>query len=415
MPHYNEDGYQSALLGDKRRRQTPLQDNASIYARGGIAARVIDMPADLAMSRGIEIEGDDDGKIAEELQRLDLVGNMSDALRWSRLDGGSALMLLTDTGTLADPLPDAIGQITEIRVVEMTHLSVAPGGYYDDPSQPTYGQPEFYHVRPVTTGNSGTSGFFVVHESRLLPVYGDPLPARLKIGAVVPWAGRSAATAPYRSIERYERSLVLSLEILKRKQQAVHRMAGLAELIQNGQEDLVRKRVDLVDEVRSLMNGVAVDAEDDYQVYDQNVAGIKDLIGEFQVAVSSDSGIPVTQLFGRSASGLNNTGENDMEALYDLCEGLQQTSAQPAINRLIDAVTRQQGITRPGKWSIRWPSLWTPTDAQAAETRSKNANAAKAEAEARQADLDTGVVTPDEMRDHMEREGLYGLEVGDDT
>lgn len=415
MPTYNEDGYQSALLGDKRRRQTPLQDNASIYARGGIAARVIDMPADLAMSRGIEVGGDDGGKIAEELQRLDLVGNMSDALRWSRLDGGSALMLLTDTGTLAEPLPETIGQITEIRVVEMTQLSVAPGGYYDDPSQPTYGQPEFYHVRPVNAGNSGSSGFFVVHESRLLPVYGDPLPTRLKIGAVVPWAGRSAATAPYRAIERYERSLTLALEVLKRKQQAVHRMAGLAELIQNGQESLVRKRVDLVDDVRSLMNGVAVDAEDDYQVYDQNVTGIKDLIGEFQVAVSSDSGIPVTQLFGRSASGLNNTGENDMEALYDLCEGLQQTSAQPAINRLIDAVTRQQGITRPDKWSIRWPSLWTPTDAQAAETRSKNANAAKAEAEARQIDLDTGSITDDELRDHMEREGLYGLEVGDDA
>ncbi|MAL98275.1 MAG: hypothetical protein CL583_07460 [Alteromonadaceae bacterium] len=408
MPILNEDGYRSALLG-KRRRQVSPTDHAEVYARGGIAARVIDLPADTAMSRGIEIIGDDQGAIAGELERLDLIGNMSDALRWSRLDGGSALMLLTDTGGLADPLPESVGQVAEIRVIESTQLSVAPGGYYDDPTLPTYGEPEYYHVRPLNAGNSGTSGYYVVHESRLLPVYGDPLPARMKIGASVPWLGRSAATAPYRSIERYERSLFLALEVLKRKQQAVHRMAGLAELIQNGQESLVRQRVDLVDEVRSLMNGVAVDAEDDYQVYDQTVSGIKDLIAEFQVAVSADSGIPVTQLFGRSAAGLNSTGENDLEGLYDLCEGLQRTSAQPAITRLIKALGRQRGITLPLAYEIRWPSLWTPTEAQKAEVRHKNAQADKAEAEARAVDLDTGAVTNAELRQHLQSEGRYGL------
>jgi len=412
MPHYNEDGYTSALLGNVR-RQPGYLGHADVYARGGIAARVIDMPADVAMSRGVEIEGDDERVIAEELQRLDLVGNMSDALRWARLDGGAALMLLTDTGTLDEPLPESIGQVTEIRVIELPQLSVAPGGYYDDPGQPTYGQPEYYHVRPIMTGNSGSSGFFVVHESRLLPVYGDPLPARLRIGAAVPWAGRSAATAPFRSIERYEKSLALSLEILKRKQQAVHRMAGLAELIQNGQEALVRKRVDLVDEVRSLMNGVAVDAEDDYQVYDQTVSGVKDLIAEFQMAVSADSGIPVTALFGRAAAGLNATGENDLEGLYDLCEGIQQTCAQPALNRLIDAIARQAGVSAPSQWRIKWPSLWTPTDAQQADTRLKNGQAAQAEATARLTDLDTGAVSGEEVREQMIRDGLYGLEEED--
>ncbi|QDP46067.1 MAG: hypothetical protein Unbinned4052contig1001_67 [Prokaryotic dsDNA virus sp.] len=412
MSNIHEDGYRSALLGERRRQVAPT-DQATMYARGGIAARVIDLPADLAMSRGVEIEGDDDRVIAEELQRLDLVGNMSDALRWSRLDGGAALMLLTDTGTLDEPLPESVGQITEIRVIELPQLSVAPGGYYDDPGEPTYGQPEYYHVRPITAGNSGSTGFFVVHESRLLPVYGDPLPSRLRVGASVPWSGRSAATAPFRSIERYEKALTLSLEVLKRKQQAVHRMKGLAELIQNGQEHLVRKRVDLVDEVRSLMNGVAVDAEDDYQVYDQNVSGIKDLIAEFQMAVSADTGIPVTALFGRAAAGLNATGENDLEGLYDLCEGIQQTCAQTAINRLIEAITRQSGIDAPRQWRIKWPSLWTPTDAQQAETRLNNAQASQAEAAARQIDLDTGTVSGDEVRQHMARDGLYGLEVDD--
>lgn len=408
MSSLNEDGYRSALVGG-RRRQAQHVDYANLYARGGIYARVVDIPADLSMSRGIKVKGDDDNVITNEFDRLDLVGNMSDAIRWARLDGGSALMLLTDTGTLVEPLPDSIGTITEIRVVEIDQLSVAPGGYYDDPEQSTYGQPELYHVRPIQMGNTASTGFFTVHESRLLPVYGDPLPARLKIGARVPWLGRPAVVEAYNSIEKYKKSLILSLEILRRKQQAVHQMKGLAELIQNNQEDLVRKRVDLVDDVRSLMNGVAVDAEDNYTVYDQNVSGIKDLIAEYQVAVSADTGIPVTQLFGRSASGLNSTGENDLESLYDLCEGIQTTSAQPAVERLIQAIGKQQGITLPTEWKIDWPSLWTPTDAQQAETRHKNAQADHAEAQAREIDFNMGVVTEVELRQAATNEGRYDL------
>jgi len=99
--------------------------------------------------------------------------------------------------------------------------------------------------------------------------------------------------------------------------------------------------------------------------------------------------------------------------LYDMCEGIQRTSAQPAIVRLVDAITRQRGINAPDKWSVEWPSLWTPTDAQQADTRLKNAQAMKAEADSRMIDLDTGTVTGDEVRDQLARDGLYGMEIGD--
>lgn len=412
MPAYNEDGYLSATLGDRQARtQTQPLDHSMLYSRGGIYARVIDLPADTAMSRGIEVEGDEDRIIRDELDRLDVVGNMSDALRWSRLDGGAALLLLTDTGTLDEPLGESFGRINEVRIVEMSQLAVAPGGYYNDPNNANYGEPELYQVTPI--GGSGvlSVNHFYAHESRVLPVYGDPLPARMRISSIVPWAGRPAATAAFESIRKYERSLYLSLEIMKRKQQAVHKMKGLAELIQNNMESMVRKRVDLVDEVRSLLNGVAVDADDDYVIYDQNVSGLKDLIAEYQVAVSADSGIPVTQLFGRSAAGMNSTGENDLEGLYDLCEGLQKTSAQPALERLIDAILRQSSLTgtKPQKWRIHWPSLWTPTDAQKAETADKEASARLKNAQARQIDADTGAVTNEEARTDIIGEGRYSI------
>ncbi|QHD50047.1 hypothetical protein CTT34_10270 [Vreelandella aquamarina] len=383
-----------------------------MYARGGIFARVIDIPADLSMSRGIEVEGDDDDVITDEFDRLDLVGNMSDALRWARLDGGSALMLLTDTGELDEPMPEkhrpdhrdsGHWNRSVIRLPRAVITTIR--------GKATTASLRCIRCAPFRWGTPVVPGFFTVHESRILPVYGDPLPARMRLGARVPWLGRSAAIEGYAAIERYQKSVRLGLEIMKRKQQAVHKMKGLAELIQNRQEDLVRKRVDLVDDVRSLMNGVAVDAEDDYIVYDQNLSGVKDVIGECQVDVSAQFGIPVTEIFGRSAAGLNNTGEHDLEGLYDLCEGIQKTSAQPAIERLIEAIGRQQGVALPSSYKIKWPSLWTPTDEQAAETRHKNAQAEKAEAEARQIDFDMGVVSEAELRADAANEGRYGLGV----
>ncbi|MGJ8513130.1 hypothetical protein R84981_002777 [Carnimonas sp. R-84981] len=407
MPTYNQDGYRSAVLGERRDNRF-IYNHSAVYARGGIAARIIDKPADDAMGRGIILDGDEDNAVSNELERLKFCSRVADALRWSRLDGGSALLVLTDTGQLSEEMPENIGEITELKVIERYQLSVAPGGYYSDPNQGNFGQPETYQITLSGTG-TGIRPSFYVHESRLLPVYGLPLPGAQRSTLNTPWMGRSAANDAFRTVEQYERSLMLSLETLKRKQQAVHKMAGLAQLIESGQEAAVRQRVDLVDEVRSLMNGVAIDAEDDYNVYDLNVSGLKDVIGEFQVAVSAATGIPVTVLFGRSVAGLNSTGQHDLESYYDLCEGLQRNSVQPALERLINIIGRQRSVNLPDKLEIKWPSLWTPTDDEKAATELKEQQANQAEATAINTLIDTGALSERQAQDYLVSQGKYGL------
>src|SRR5699024_11574251 len=57
---------------------------------------------------------------------------------WSRLSGGAAIVVLTDTGMLSDPLPDTFGRIEELRVFDLVDVSVAPGGYYSDATKSNY-------------------------------------------------------------------------------------------------------------------------------------------------------------------------------------------------------------------------------------------------------------------------------------
>lgn len=401
------DGYIDATIGPRQYQQQAMPyTDAELYDQGGLPARIVDLPADTALSRGIEIEGDEKDDIRGELERLNANNVFADACRWSRLSGGSAIVLLTDTGTLSEPLPETFGRIEQLRVFDLADIAVAPGGYYSDATQANYGQPELYRVN-VNTGTA--TGYFEVHESRVLPIPGAPMSRRGY--RTVPWQGRSAVNRSYKAVRRYTESLGWALRILERKQQPVHKMAGLADMIQNGLEDVVRKRIDLVDQTRGILNGVAVDSEDDYTIIDLTVAGIKDLVNEFQVAISAETGIPVTLLFGRSASGLNATGENDLEGFYDLCEGIQRTQLQPALERLIGMIQRQTSYTglRPEMWSIAWPSLWTPTEAQQAEIELKRAQAEKAHAEAMEKYADMGAMSSDDIRRDLIASDQYGL------
>ena len=56
-------------------------DAALAYAEGGLAATIVDRPADDATSRGWTCEGDAAGLMADEWSRLDVAPMLADALR----------------------------------------------------------------------------------------------------------------------------------------------------------------------------------------------------------------------------------------------------------------------------------------------------------------------------------------------
>ena len=65
------DGYESALLGRRAGVSPTLTRTAvELYVLGGLYGRVVDLPADKAVSRGVEIEGDKGSVVANELDRL---------------------------------------------------------------------------------------------------------------------------------------------------------------------------------------------------------------------------------------------------------------------------------------------------------------------------------------------------------
>lgn len=407
-----EDGYLSAVLGagmmDAAVGFGGLDDLA-MYAEGGLPARVVDMIPDTAVSRGVVIDGDD--RVGAELDRLKALPALADAWRWARLTGGGAIVVVAKDGrSLREPLNvDGLVQLLELKVFTLDDVS-ATERRYSDPKEANYGMPEVYRVRVQAAGVPAAE--FLVHESRLIEVPGDPLPAKLNRKGI-PWAGRPAVSRAFRAIRRYGEGLQWALRLLEKKQQAVHKMKGLADAIAAQLESVVRKRVEMVDTVRNAMNGVAVDAEDDYQVLSSDMGGVKDALAEFQIAVAAEGGYPATVLFGRSAAGLNATGDGDLEGFYNTVAMGREVKLNPALERLVSLIRAQQKLAGGAKpqgeaWAISWPALKPATAKEEADVRKANAEAAAREMDALSAAVDNGL-SQDQATRYMKQEGLYGL------
>ena len=379
---------------------------AYAYETDGLAAVIVDRPAEDAVSRGWAIEGDDNATIANELDRLDATIHLTDAIRWARLYGASAILMLTEDGAALDqPLdPGNLRLITDLVVY--TGDTIEPETErYSDPRFRSYGLPVRYRLAPEHGGT------FTVHESRLIPFRGDPLPRQARYGARLPWAGRSCLEGCQRDLDRYRAGLTLARQVFERKQQGVHQMAGLTELLATAEGTaLVRAKIALTDSVRGVINGITIDggpgngvanSGDDYKIIDLSLAGIDSVLGEFRDAISATTRIPQTVLFGSDVKGLGSTGSGEQSMYHALVKSMQERSLRPAIESLAGWIWSQKAVpeAEPEHWQLRFNGLWSPTDLEIADVKTKEALARKVHMEAVVAMLDGQLVTPEEARD----------------
>lgn len=415
MTDHRNDSYGSTLEAAGRARQLQAQiygydslmGPRAAYARGGLVARIVDMPADLATARGVTIDNGGEG-ILGEMDRLRVLDCMSDAIRWAGLDGGGALVVMSkDSGLLSEPLDaNTILQIEEFRVVSITDMQAGPTAY-DDPELTNYGSPILYQVK-----FKGARDHVYVHESRIIEISGS---ARGSVGnevSRIPWQGRGIGVATLKAVERYERGIQWVEKVLERSQQAVHKMKGLASMLQAKMDDVVRARIDLVDSNRTAINGVAVDSEDDYQITSATLSGVKDAIVEMKSNVAAQSGYPVTVLFGQSPGGLNATGDSDWAIVYQSV-GQIQRRAKPALERVLSLIYAQSAVKmeKPDNWSIRFNPLEVLNDAEQAEVDNKKADTSnKLAAAIKTLVVDSQSLSQDEANNFLKEQRMFGLE-----
>lgn len=373
--------------------------------KNALARRIVTAPIDDSVKNWLEIKGDVDNKILQYMETLNVEGAFVEAGYWDRLYGRSCIFVMADDGGKAD---DAINfnkleSIKGLIAYDKRCIIEDQSGMLinDDPNDPNFGKTEYYTITP-TNGQT-----FTVHHSRLLMFDGETLPKLERISNN--GAGLSCLNGVIKAIRRNDTAHARALDILERLSQAVLKLDGLSQLLatEEGTEQ-VKKRLDLIDMARNLLNTIAVDKDDDFNIHNMTVAGVRDMIQEFQQEISGMTCIPVTILFGRSPGGMNSTGAADFENYYNLVRRYQRTKQKPALEKLIKMIQHCKNGPTNGKeledWQIEFQPLKQMNEKEQADLEAAKAGANKTKVDVVQALVQGQLMTPEEARSYLFKE-----------
>lgn len=397
---------------------------ATFYEQNGLFARVIDAPAEEAVKHGFEIADLEDDTIKgfsdECLDELDWEEMAMQSLKWARLFGGSiAVLLINDGRRLDQPVNwDKIESIDDIRVFDRSVISPDYSSMYEydnlkgqDPFRTRgsrLGYPEWFHV-------SGRNGSFTVHETRCLIFQNGVLPENTTTSQYQFW-GIPEYVRISRAIRDVEVAHGMAPKMLDRSVQAIYKMANLANLLQTEQgEDVVLKRLQIIDMAKGLMNSMVLDANgEDYDFKSFSYTGVSDVINTTCNYLSALTNIPQTILFGRSPAGMNATGSSDLENYYNYVERIQKRMLRSNLRYLLSVIL-QAGkhtgeIKKIPKIKIEFNSLWSMTETEKVALDLQKAQVESAKAQTLAAYVQMQAIDPEEVRQKLADEGEFDVE-----
>jgi phage-related protein (TIGR01555 family) len=384
------------------------------YEGNGLFAKIIDIPADDAASGEIELGiGDKDIEtfINDSLDELECEEKIAEALKWSRLYGGAIIvMMIDDGGGLTDPVDwDNIHGIDELIVFERPLVTPDYNSIYNyrpgDSRWSKFGMPEYYDVSPMYGSP------FRVHESRCLLFRNGSMP---QSGTNTEY--RFFGIPEYIRIQKALQETVTShgngVKLLDRAVQAIYKMENLAQMLETEQgEDMVLRRLEIIDMAKGIINSIAIDKNEDYDYKTVSFTGVKDIIDSTCNMLSAVTNIPQTKLFGRSPAGENSTGEGDMENYYTYVGKIQKLNLKKNMGVLIDVVLqagRYKGeFEEVPDYKLAFKPLWSMSDSEQADVDQKKAATELTKAQTAQVYVDMQALDASEVRKRLAEDGEF--------
>lgn len=379
----------SSLLRIKPTAPLSQQMLNQLYLSCGLSRRVVDLPAEDMTRAGYIIENNDNAReIMSKLESINATKIATDNFRWKFLFGGSGVIAIAnDGGTLDSPLDTSQPhEVESLRVIDRFRISWDESDINSDPNSSDFGKVEYYKIQPIRGSQ------YYVHRTRIHITDGMPLPDDMRISNNG-W-GASSLQVCQDEIKRLTTSWQWSSKLIERAQQAVHKINDLSMYSRTKEgADLVKRRADAVDMARNIMNTVVIDEKEDYLLLSTSFAGVTDIIDRMAESLCAVTGRPMTLLLGRSPAGMNSTGKSDLEIWNGNIMRMNEQDYKPFLEWLIRI------IAGDGQdWSIKFNSLFVPSDKEIAETN-------KATAEERKTYAELGWISTQEGRAKLESEG----------
>lgn len=385
------------------------------YEENGLFSKIIDIPADDAVSSGFSYGVNDldlEAFINDSLDELDFEEKAATAIKWSRLYGGALMVMIIDDGKdIEEPVDwDDIRGIDELLVFERPLITPDYNSIYNhDPKNgkwSKFGMPEFYDISPIY-GRP-----FRVHESRCLLFKNGTLP-QSSSRTEYRFFGMPEYTRIHKTLQETVTSHGNGVKLLDRAVQAIYKVNNLANLLETEEgEDIVLRRLRIIDMAKGIINSIAIDANgEDYDYKTVTFSGVKDIIDATCNMLSAVSNIPQTKLFGRSPAGENATGEGDMENYYSYVNKIQKLNLKRNLGVLIDIILivgkykgEFEGIP---KYALGFKPLWNLSETEQASVDQIKSATELTKAQTAQVYVDMQALDASEVRKRLAENGEF--------
>lgn len=348
----------------------------SLYRSSWIVQRVCSViPEDALTDLHIEapeLDNESTARIDAVLAQTKVRKKIIDALKWARLYGGSACIVMIDGAEedLAQPLKikDILpGSFRGLFVVDRWSGIYPSLELVDDESSPDFGLPKFYEVRD----ESGVIRY-TVHHSRVLRFVGVEMPYYEAI-AEQQW-GTSAIESMYDDLVRRDNVTHNIANLTFKACLSVYEIENLDQIFASASSQAQNRMYSMIEAMSILESNLGVkliNKGDSVQQLQYGFAGLPEVLDGAMLDVSGSTAIPATRLFGRAPAGMNATGESDERNYRSTLEQQRATHVIPVLEKLCPIVCMSALGEVPEGAEFKLPPLDEMTQGEKADVIDK--------------------------------------------
>lgn len=352
---------------------------SQFYANDGMARRIIDVVPEEMVSPGFTVDGIKDAEGFKSLWDEKLLNaKIIDALAWSRLFGGSAIVAVVQDGRLLKTPVKPGAMLEDIRVYDRNQVRVEKRE--TNARSTRYGEPVLYAINP-----GGDVPEYLVHHTRIKIIDGERVP-NTERRANGGWGASILNKKLIEAIQDYNYCEELATQLLRRKQQAVWKARGLADLCDDDEGVMAaRLRLAQVDDDSGVGRAIGIDANDEeYEVLNSDISGVDAFLEKKLDRIVALSGIHEIILKNKNVGGVSASQNTALETFYKLIERKRVEDYKPILEFLLPFLISEE------EWSISFEPLSVPSDKDQAEILSKNVQSINTAIEGQFMDVEEG-------------------------
>jgi phage-related protein (TIGR01555 family) len=333
----------------------------ALYTQSWIGRKVVDIPVDDAMRGGVILEHDDPAvvdAVEKRMKELGLHKKIDSLTKWSRVFGSSVLVMVAGDDDIKEPPKLGMNDLSNFAVLDR------------------------FEVSGMNLDTNPLSKNYLTHESYLISKSGEVNAERIfKMDGVetTNWTrqklngwGLSIFESGFDSIQMSQSSTELINNLLFVSNVDYYKIKGLNEALSDGNDKLVQARIEVAQNMKSILNGVALDADDDYINVAKSFGGLNEINMGMLSIVAGAFDIPLTRLLGKSADGMNSTGEGDQKNYYDMVKSIQETDIRDAYEWALKFISYDL-FGEDKNLTVTFPPLFQMSEMQLAELNNKKA------------------------------------------